>query len=121
MRFIGSFIIHVFSNVVALLAATYFVAGFVFGGNFVDLFIAALVLTLINAVIRPILKLFLGPFIVLTFGLFVLVINAVMLYLLDIWSAPLTIEGYIALFWATLIVTIVNLVINLAGKWFYKK
>ncbi len=121
MKTIGGFIFHVFANIVAFLAASYFVVGFKFTGSFLELLITALIFTAINTFIRPIIKLFLGPFIVLTLGLLIIVINAAMLYILDIWSQPLTIEGFKPLFLATLIIGAVNLIVNLGAKTFYKK
>lgn len=121
MRLIGSFIFHVFSNAVAILAAAYFVVGFIFNGDFVDLVIVAGILTIVNIFLRPILKLLLGPLIVLTFGLFTIIINAVILYLLDIFTEPLIIEGYIPLLWATLITAVVNFLINISAKFLYRK
>ncbi len=121
MKLIGGFIFHIFANAVAILAASYFIAGFKFAGSFLELLITALIFTAINTFVRPIIKLFLGPFIVLTLGLFIIVINAAMLYVLDIWSKPLTIEGFKPLLLATLIIGAANLIINLGAKTFYKK
>lgn len=121
MKLIGGFIFHVFANVIAILAANNFVSGFNFNGAFVELVIAATILTTINTFVRPVLKLFFGPLIALTFGLFTIVINALALYLLDIWSAQLTIQGYEALFWSTLLFSAVNLVLNLAARWVYQR
>ncbi len=121
MRFIGRFIFHIFANAVAILAAGYFIKGFILNGGFIELLIAAIILTLINTFVRPILKLLLGPLIVLTFGLFLIVINAISLYLLDLWSLPLTIEGTKPLLLGTLIVSAANILINLGAKSIYKK
>lgn len=121
MRLIGGLIFGVFSNAIAILAATYFVSGFIFKGGFVELLIVAAIFTIINALLRPILKLLLGPLIVLTFGLFIIIINAILLYVLDILAEPLIIQGYIPLLWATLIIGIVNVLISFSAKFFYKK
>src|ERR1051325_1161624 len=116
MRLIGRFIFHVLSNALAILAAAYFVTNFKFDGDFLQLLATALILTLINTFVRPLLKLFLGPFILLTFGLLIIVINAATLYILDLWSTPLTIVGYEALLFGTLIVSAVNILMNFAGR-----
>lgn len=116
MKLLGKLIFYAFSNVIAILVADYFVIGFNFAGNFIELLIAALILTLINLFIRPILKLLFGPVIVLTLGLFVIVINALTLYILDIFVTTLTIEGAIPLVVATLIFGLVNLIISYSGK-----
>lgn len=121
MRFLGKFIFYVFSNAIAILAAAYLIAGFEFSGDFKALLIAAVILTLINAFLKPILKLFFGPLILITFGLFIIVINAISLYLLDFWSKSLTIEGFKSLLFATLIVSAVNILINLGAKSLQKK
>lgn len=120
MKLVGGLIFHVAANAIAFLAANALVPGFSFAGTFSDLVIAAAILTAINTFVRPILKLFLGPLIVLTFGLFTIVINALTLYLLDIWSPHLTIQGNEALFWSTLLVGAVNVVMNIAAKWVYR-
>ncbi len=117
MKFLGRFIIHFFANAVAILAAAYFIPGFSFSGDVTALAIAALILTVINTFIRPILKLLLGPLVILTFGLFTIVINALSLYLLDTLSTAITIQGYLPLLLATLIVSVVNAVVGLTAKW----
>lgn len=121
MKFIGKIIIQVTSNVVALYAAVNFIDGVGFSGGFGDLLIASVILAAINVFIRPVLKLVFGPIIVLTLGLFVLVINALSIYILDIISNPLTIQGYMPLFLASLLIGIVNFIITASGKAVYKE
>jgi putative membrane protein len=121
MKLLGNLIFHIFSNAIAILAAAYFITGFVFTGDFVALLIAAAILTVINLILRPVLKLILGPIIVLTFGLFIIVLNAVTLYLLDFLSNPLIIEGYLPLLFATLLFSVVNGIITFAAKTTHRK
>lgn len=119
MKLIGKFIFHIFSNAIALLVAAYFVAGFTFRGTFLAMLATATILTLINIFIKPLLTFFMGPLIILTLGLFSLVVNAITLYILDIFSAPLTIQGYLPLLYGTLIVTAVNMVLEMLGRGMY--
>jgi len=77
-----------------------------------ELLIAATVLTAINLLVRPLLKLILSPVIVLTLGLGVILVNAITLYLLDYLMTSVTIVGLLPLLYATLIVSAVNLVIR---------
>ena len=56
-----------------------------------------------------------------TFGLFVIIVNAMTLYILDIVSQPLTIQGYLPLIYASLIIGIINFVIGASGKLAYKQ
>jgi len=120
MRFLIHLIFSLFSNFVALLAAVYFIPGFDIIPGFTNFLLAALVLTLINAFIRPILKLLFTPIIFLTFGLGTLIINALLLLLLDKLLTNITITGILSLIYATLIITAVNLVISFTAKRTYK-
>jgi putative membrane protein len=86
-----------------------------------DLITAGAVLTIINTFLRPLLTLFLGPFIILTFGLLLIVINAATLYLLDILIANLTIQGLVPLLLATLIVGLTNTFVHLTARSAYRK
>ena len=116
MKFVSRLIFSVFSNSIALYVAAYFITGFNFLGGFVELIIAGAILSVINTFIRPILKLILGPLIILTLGLFIIVVNAATLYILDIFSQPLTIQGYIPLLYASLLIGFVNFIISTSGK-----
>ncbi len=116
MRFLLKILFHILSNAVAILVAARLVSGFIFTGDYIKLVLAALILTGINMFLKPILKLFLGPFIILSLGLFTIVINALMLRLLDTISPELTIEGIMPLLSATIIIGIINFVLNIAEK-----
>jgi putative membrane protein len=65
----------------AVAAAAYFVPGIRLTGGWETYFVVALVLGLVNALVRPIVKALACGLIVLTLGLFLLVINAAMLWL----------------------------------------
>lgn len=116
MRFIGRIIFAIVSNMVALFAAGSFIAGFAVTNDFLALAGAALILALFNTLLRPILKLFFGPLMVLTLGLFSVVVNALLLYLLDIVTPAVTIEGYGALLVGAFVVSAVNVVLHMSAK-----
>ena len=120
MKFIGKFIFHVFSNIIAILVTNYAIPGF-FSGGIQDLVIAALILSVINTFLKPLLKLLSGPLILLTFGLFTIVINAVSIYILDIVSQAITIQGLKELIIATLIISFINFIVSSSAKLGYKK
>ena len=87
------------------------VDGLQFDGSWVALLAIAVILAVVNAVIRPIVNLFSLPLIVLTLGLFVLVVNALMFWL-TIWVSGaldlgLTSDGFGATFLGALVVTVV--------------
>jgi putative membrane protein len=75
-----------------------------------------LVLALLNMLLRPILKVLAFPLIILSLGVFTLVINALMLWIMDYFLAAITIENLVALVWATIIVTAVNLIVSMLTK-----
>lgn len=121
MKLIGRLVFSVFSNAIAIMAASYVITDFIFNGDFIDLLIAAGILTVINVFARPVMKLVFGPVIVLTLGLFILVINALVIYLLDFFSPSITINGLLPLFLATLIIGAVNFLINHSARFIFKK
>jgi putative membrane protein len=104
------------SNVVALFVAAWIISPVDYGDDFWVLFIAALVFTVVNVFVRPLVILLALPAVVLTLGLALILINTLMLYLTD-WIVPSFETGS---FWATLgaavIVSIVNLILNLVLK-----
>jgi putative membrane protein len=72
------------------------------------LVVAALLLGIVNAFIRPLLILLTLPFTIVTLGLFLLVVNAAMLGLVAWMLAGMQISGFWAAFWGALIVSIVS-------------
>lgn len=120
MKLISRILFSLFSNLIALIVAKTYVVGFIVTGDLKQLFIVVAIFTGINLLIRPVLKLLLGPVIVLTLGIGLLVINALMLYLLDYFSINVTIQGLEPLAYATLIVSAVNVVIHVAARKSYE-
>ena len=100
------------SNVVALFVAAWLLGGVGYGDDGWTLVAAGAVFTLVNAWVKPIVTILSIPFIVVTLGIFLFVINIVMLFLTD-WI----VSGFdIAGFWwgaaAALIVSFVNAAVN---------
>ena len=116
MNFLTRAIIIFACNVVALFAAAYFVTGFSMTPGWEAYAKVALILTIINIFIRPLLKVILSPIIFITFGLGVLVVNALILYVVDAFSVDLTITGLYPLVYATLIISVVNAVLSIISK-----
>jgi putative membrane protein len=116
MKFLAKIVLAVIVNAGALLVAAYLLPGFELRGNFLDIAWMALVLTALNYVLKPILKLILGPIIVLTFGLGLILVNVLVIYLLDIFSPNLTIQGALTLLYASLLIGVINFFFHLATK-----
>jgi putative membrane protein len=96
------------SNVAALFVAAWLLSGVTYGDEWWTLLIAAAVFTLVNAWVKPILTVLSIPFILLTLGLFMLVLNALMLYLTDWLVADFDIRSFGAGILAAVIVSVVN-------------
>jgi len=77
------------------------------------LIIVGSILGLINFFIKPILDKITLPLKILTFGLFSLIINMVIIWILDILFLEFQILGIIPLFWTTIIVWFVNFLLGL--------
>lgn len=121
MKFIAKIIFQIFSNTVGIFAAAQLIQGFSFTGGFKDLIITAAILGFINIFIRPILKLMFGPFIILTLGLFSIIINAGLLMLLDFFISSLTIGGYLPLLLASLLIGAINFLVTASGRIIFKE
>lgn len=99
-------------NSLAIYIASYLLSGFDFHGNLTNLLITGLILGIINFFIKPILKFFLTPLIILSLGLFSIIINMIILAFIDYLSPELSIATLSALFLGTIIVSAVNLFIG---------
>ena len=106
------FIVQILVNAVAIFLVDYLVPGIIFEGDILTLFIAGLLLGLINFFIKPIVKLISTPLIVITLGLFIVAINIALLWLLEYFVPELTIIGFWSYFWGVIIISFVNIIFN---------
>jgi putative membrane protein len=114
------FILRWLINAVALYLAIRFVPGITFGGGWLGLLWLALIFGLVNAFLRPLLQLLTCPLIILTLGLFTLIINMILLkvteWLGNAFGLGITIAGWGPLFLGSLIISIVSIVLSLIFK-----
>ena len=80
--------------------------------NNTDAFFFAVILSAVNAFIRPVLILMTLPITILTLGLFTLVINFFTFYLASVLSYGVHIHSFSALFWGAFVVWIASVVTN---------
>lgn len=110
-------ILRVLVNALALGAAAYLVPGIEAGG-FGSLLATGLVFGVLNALVRPFLKLLSCPLIVLTLGLFTLVLNAGMLLLTEkvgqLFGIAFSVRDFWSAFFGALIVSVVSVVLSWA-------
>lgn len=114
-------LLRLLGNAIALYVASTLVDGIQFAGNGrVDvggLLAVALIFGVVNAVIKPLVKVATCPAYAVTLGLFTLVVNALML-LLTGWLAGLLnlsfqVDGFWPAFWGAIIITFVSFLLSL--------
>ncbi|MCX7707297.1 MAG: phage holin family protein [Anaerolineae bacterium] len=115
-----NFLIRLLINAAALWTASAIVPGIHHEGGWLALLFVALVFGVLNAVIRPVLTFLSCPLLILTLGLFTLVLNAAMLLLTSAVSRWLGlgfyVSGFGAAFWGGLIVSIVSFLLSMFVK-----
>jgi len=103
-------------NAAALWVATQMVRGISFSGDWRLLLLVALVFGVLNVLVRPILIILTFPFLLVTLGLFTLVLNAFMLWLTGVLSETLGLGFYVRDFWAAffgaLVVSLVSFALS---------
>ncbi len=102
-----AFILRALIAALGLWLATEWVDG-IYVRSATTLILAALLLGIVNAIIKPIAVLLTLPFTLLTLGLFLLVVNAAMLGLVAAFLPGMGISGFWPAFWAAIIVSIVS-------------
>lgn len=98
-------------NTLGVLVAANVVRGIHYD-TFLGLFLASLLLGILNAFVRPIMIVLALPLLIFSLGLFILVINALLFYFVGSVLKPFHVEGFGAAFLGALIVSIVSLVAN---------
>jgi putative membrane protein len=110
------FVMRMVVTAIALWAATRLVSGITYHGNWLGLAGVALVFGVLNSFVRPVLTFLAFPLLIVTLGLFTLVLNAVMLMLTSALSSKLGIDfhvaGFWAAFWGAIVVSIVSFLIS---------
>ena len=108
-----SFIQRWVISTLAVLVATYLVPGIKFE-RWQDLLVATLVLGLLNSFLRPLLMLLSLPLVVITLGLFTIVINALLLLLVSalLGEQHFKVDGFWTAFWGALVISVVSILLN---------
>lgn len=111
------FLLRILATAAALWIATQIVPGVTHSGPWTSLLLVAIVFGLLNAIVRPLLKLLTCPLILLTLGLFTFVINALMLWLTSAISSTLGlgfhVAGFVPAFLGALVITVVSVLVSL--------
>jgi putative membrane protein len=109
-KFLLSWIVNTF----AVLVAVYIVPGLSFKDNsFWTPFVTSLVLGILNAFIRPIMTFLALPLLIVTLGLFRLVINAILLYLVSLLLGNyFEVRNFGSAFLGALVISVISLILN---------
>lgn len=111
-----SLLIRWLINTLALYVAVQVVPGVDYRGGAMGLVIVAAIFGLVNALLRPFLTLLTCPLVLVTLGLFLFVINALMI-LFTGWVSTrfelgFSVTGFWPAFWAGLLISLVSLVLS---------
>ncbi|MCB9730835.1 MAG: phage holin family protein [Deltaproteobacteria bacterium] len=106
------FLVHMLTTAALLLLVAHLVRGVHIAG-WGAAFIGALALGLVNALVRPLMVLLTFPLTLLTLGLFLLVVNALMLWLTSAIVPGIRIDSFAPAFWGSLLLSILNTLISL--------
>ena len=118
-------LIRIVLNAVAVWVATLIVGGVdvtasTTAGKIGTLLVVGAIFGLVNAVIKPVAKLLSLPLIILTLGLFALVVNALLFWLTAAVSnglgAPFEVDGFWSAFWGAIVVSLVSWALSLLVK-----
>jgi putative membrane protein len=104
---------QILAGILGLYLAIKFIPDVKFAGSWQFLFLAGLVLGLINFFIKPILKIITLPIRIFTFGLFSLIINMGMVWLVTLFFPQLKFVTFLSLFLTSVIVWVLNLIFPL--------
>jgi putative membrane protein len=116
MRFFAKIILHIVANALAIIIANRLIPGFAFFGDSMDLFIASAVLGIVNSFLKPVLKLLTFPLIILTLGLFSVIINIALLFFVSRLVPSIQIDGFWAALGAIIIISLVNNIVSSLSK-----
>lgn len=109
-------ILRIMINALSIAAAIKIVDGITFTGAWWKMIIIGMIFGIVNALLKPLTMLFTLPLIILTLGLFTLIVNALMLIVTVALSGPfnlgLQIDGFWSAVWGALIVSIVSIFLS---------
>ena len=107
-----AFLIRWFVTTLAVFLTAKVMHGISYGGSLETLLAASLLLGIVNALVRPVLLLFSLPLILLTMGLFILVVNALMLELVGKLIHGFEVDGFWTAFFGSILIGIVSWMLN---------
>lgn len=104
-------------NTFAVLVAAKIIPGITYGNSYFTLILAALILGILNTMLRPILLFMALPLLLLTAGLFYFFINALLLYLVGFFVPSFHVDGFASALLGGLVISFISTILNfIVGK-----
>ena len=107
-----NFIVRIVINALALWAAAALVSGITLSSDVGQVVLVALVFGVINAILKPILMIVSFPFLVVTLGLFALVVNAALLMITARLVDSFSVDGWGAALLGSIVVSLVTMLLG---------
>ena len=107
-----NFLIRLLVNALALSAAAWLIDGIQLSGGYGGVLFVALVFGVLNAVLKPVLVFFSLPFIIVTLGLFALVVNGVLLLITARLTESLAVSGLGSAVLGSIVISLVTMVLG---------
>lgn len=114
------FILTWLATAVSLVITAYVVPGFQID-SFTDALIGAVILGLVNAIVRPILTLLTLPLTILSLGLFLFVINAITFWLVAALTPGFHLAGFLTALLGAIVLTLVSSIVFLVIRSFDRR
>lgn len=103
-------------NTISIMLAVKFVPGISYSGKWWGILLVSVLFGLVNIFIRPLVKLFTFPLLILTLGIFTFIINAMMLsatsWLSEKFALGFYVAGFKAAFWGAVVISIANTILS---------
>jgi putative membrane protein len=106
------FIVRLIINMVAILLISYLFPGLIWVDSFWAALMSAFLLGIVNAIIRPILVLLTLPLTLVTLGLFLLIINGLMLWLVSALVSGFHVSGFWGAVLGSILISIVSWILS---------
>jgi len=107
-----SILVRIVLNGIGLWVASRLLPGIHYDGGLLYLLLAGFVLGAVNLIVKPIVTLLSLPFVVLTLGLFFLVINGLMVWLVDFFLAGFRVDGFLWAMAGGLFLALFNMILR---------
>lgn len=107
-----TFILRYLGTVAAVILTVYLVPGISAPGGWLSVFLVALVWSAISLVIKPVLHLLTLPITLITFGLFALVLNALLFWLMAVLVPGFMVDGFFSAFFGAIVLSVFNWLIH---------